>query len=117
MHIREILKRFGMRYTRAYYFNEYFYSYLYMLCRGLLIPSIYYLIWTCESAGPIWVILYPIHLFQNFYYVSLLPKMIKVRKAEEVKLAKAKLTLRWFEPISAEAAKEAGVGSFEAYKM
>jgi len=117
MHLREILKRLGMRYTLSYYFNEYFYSYMYMLCRGLIIPCIFYLYWNCESTGPIMLALYPPHILQNFYYVSLLPKMVKTRKGEEVKLQKAKLTLKWFEPISAEDAKEAGIRSFEAYKM
>jgi hypothetical protein len=117
MHFREILKRFGLRYSLSYYTNEYYYSYTYMFCRGVVIPALFYFYWSCDSTGPFFMCFYPPHVLQNFYYVSQLPKMIRVRKGEEVKLKKAKHTLRWFEGVSAEAAKEAGIGNFEAYKM
>ena len=117
MHIREIVKRFGMRYTWTYYANEYYYCITYMICRGLIIPSLYYFYCVCESSGPVFMALFPPHILQSWYYVSQLPKMIKVRNGERVKLAKAKLTLKWFEPISTEDAKGAGIGNFEAYKM
>lgn len=117
MHLREIFKRFGMRYTWCYYFNEYFYCAGYMFCRGLVIPILSYVYFTCDSTGPIFLFFYPIHVVQSLYYVSCLPKMWGIRNSERTKLKKAKLTLKWFEPISAEQAKEAGVGSFEAYKM
>ena len=117
MHLREIFKRFGMRYTLSYYMNEYYYCFAYMLCRGLIIPCIFYFYWSCESSGPFFMLFYPPHVLQSWYYVSQLPRMVKFRKSEEVKLKKAKLTLKWFEPISAEAVKEAGVGNYEAYKM
>ena len=117
MHLREILKRFGMRYTWSYYLNEYYYCATYMICRGLIIPSLFYLFWTCESSGPFSMIIYPVHVLQSLYYVTQLPKLWKIRNGEVVKLMKAKHTLRWFDPISAEDAKSAGVGNFEAYKM
>jgi hypothetical protein len=117
MHLREILKRLGMRYTWSYYMNEYYYCAAYMLCRGLIIPCLFYLFWTCESTGPFFMILYPPHVLQSLYYVSKLPKMWRMRSSEIVKLKKAKHTLKWFEPISAEEAKSAGVGNYEAYKM
>jgi hypothetical protein len=117
MHLREILKRFGLRYTWSYYANEYYYCITYMICRGLCIPFIYYIFWTCDSSGPFVLIFFPIHIVQNWYYVSQLPKLIKVRNTERAKLMKAKLTLKWFTPISSEDAKGAGIGNFEAYKM
>jgi hypothetical protein len=43
--------------------------------------------------------------------------MWMVRNSERTKLKKAKLTLKWFEPITTEQAKEAGIGNYEAYKM
>jgi hypothetical protein len=49
--------------------------------------------------------------------VSKLPKLWGIRSGELVKLKKAKLTLKWFDPISTEDAKGAGIGNFEAYKM
>jgi hypothetical protein len=117
MHLREILKRFGLRYTWSYYANEYYYCYAYMLCRGLIIPCLFYFYVSCDSTGPFFMIFYPPHVLQSWYYVSQLPRMIKIRNGELIKLAKAKLTLKWFDPISAEDAKGAGVGSYEAYKM
>lgn len=117
MHLREIYKRIGWRYTWSYYLNEYYYSGAYMLCRGLIIPCVFYFFWNCESTGPIFLGLYLPHVLQNWYYVSKLPKMWKTRDIERIKLKKAKLTLKWFEPISAAEAEKAGVGNFEAYKM
>ena len=117
MHLREILKRFGLRYSWSYYANEYYYCCAYMICRGLIIPCLFYFYWTCESTGPFFMTFYPPHVVQSWYYVSQLPKMIKIRNGERIKLAKAKLILKWFDPISAEDAKGAGVGNFEAYKM
>lgn len=43
MHLREVYRRMGWRYTWTYYFNEYQYSYMYMLARGVLIPACFYL--------------------------------------------------------------------------
>jgi hypothetical protein len=63
------------------------------------------------------MIIYPPHVLQSLYYVSKLPKLWGIRSGELVKLKKAKLTLKWFDPISAEDAKGAGIGNFEAYKM
>jgi hypothetical protein len=117
MHLREILKRLGMRYTWSYYMNEYYYCAAYMLCRGLIIPCLFYLFWSCESSGPFFMVLYPPHVLQSLYYVFKLPKMWRMRSSEIVKLKKAKHTLKWFDPISAEEAKSAGAGNYEAYKM
>ena len=116
MNLREILKRLGMRYTWSYYMNEYYYCATYMICRGVIIPCLFYVFWSCESTGPILLAIYPPHLLQCLYYVSKLPKLWRMRSAEVVKLKKAKLKLKWFEPISAEQAKSAGVANFEAYK-
>ena len=117
MHLRELIKRFGMRYTWSFYANEYYYCGAYMICRGIFIPCVYYFWYTCDSSGPFYLIFFPIHVVQSWYYVAKLPKMWRVRDKERSMLKKAKLTLRWFDPISAEAAKEAGIGNFEAYKM
>jgi hypothetical protein len=93
MHLREFIKRFGMRCTWAYYTNEYYYCGAYMICRGIFIPCVYYFWYTCESSGPLYLIFFPIHIVQSWYYVSKLPKMWRVRDKERVLLKKAKLTL------------------------
>jgi hypothetical protein len=62
MHLRELLRRFGMRYTWAFYLNEYYYCGAYMICRGLLIPFIFTFYWACDSTGPFFMILYPPHV-------------------------------------------------------
>jgi hypothetical protein len=82
MHFREVLKRIGWRYTWTYYANEYLYSYLYIICRVFWIPAIYYWMVTCDTTNPIVLILYPLHSIMGWYYVSMLPKMIRVRTRE-----------------------------------
>ncbi len=61
MHIREVLKRLGWRFTWIYYANEYLYSYLYIFCRVFWIPPIFYWIYNCPTANPIVFLLYPVH--------------------------------------------------------
>ena len=61
MHLREVLKRLGYRYTWLFYANEYFYCTVYMICRTFWIPSVYYYIFPCESANPAVFIIYPLH--------------------------------------------------------
>ena len=118
MHLREILKRLGLRYSLSYYANEYYYCYAYMICRGLFIPCVYYFWYSCESTGPIFLVFYPVHIVQSWYYVSQLPKMIRWRNAERDKFKKAKVTLKGFVGVSEGEAKEAGIGANkEAYKM
>lgn len=68
-------------------------------------------------SNPVNKVLFIIHIFQNFYYVSKLPKLVAARNKERRQLQEKKLVLKWFEPISAEDAKGAGVRVFEAYKM
>ena len=58
-----------------------------------------------------------VHILQNWFYVSKLPKLVASRNKERAQLRKAKLTLKWFDPISASDAKEAGIRVYEAYKM
>jgi TLC domain len=118
MHLREVYKRLGMRYTWAYYFNEYQYCFTYIVCRSIWIPAAYYWMYTCDTTNPAVLIIYPLHCVMSWYYVSLLPPMIKSRNKELAKLKAAKLQLDWFTPLPAEKVKEAGVsGGYEAYKM
>lgn len=118
MHLREIYKRLGMRYTWAYYFNEYQYCFTYIVCRSIWIPICYYWMYTCETLNPAVLIIYPLHCVMSWYYVSMLPPMIKARNRELKKLKDNKLTLQWFTPIPDEQVKAAGVdGKYEAYKM
>ena len=117
MHIREVFKRLGYRYTWLYYFNEYFYCFFYTTCRTIWIPWVYLYIFPCESANPVIWVFYPCHCVQSWYYVSKLPKLWSMRNEERSKLKKAGLTLRWFEPITEEQVKEAKIVSREVYKM
>jgi len=73
---------------------------------------------TCDTLNPAVLIIYPLHCVMSWYYVSLLPPMIKARNKELGLFKKAKLTLQWFTPIPEDKVAKAGVGaSVEAYKM
>ena len=118
MHLREVYKCIGMRYTWAYYFNEYQYCFCYITCRSIWIPICYYWMYTCDTINPAVLIIYPLHCVMSWYYVSLLPKLIKMRNKELGQFKAAKITLKWFTPTVTDAkAKEIGIGNFEAYKM
>lgn len=118
MHLREVYKRFGWRYTWAYYFNEYQYIFTYIVCRSLWIPACYYWMYTCDTTNPSVMIIYPMHCVMSWYYVSLLPPMLKARNKELKKFRDSKTPLYWFTPTPADRVKEIGVsGGYEAYKM
>lgn len=118
MHLREIYKRLGLRYSWAYYFNEYQYCFTYIVCRSIWIPAAYYWMITCDTTNPSVLIIYPLHCVMSWYYVSLLPPMIKARNKELAKFKTAKIALQWFTAVPIEKVKEAGAASnFEAYKM
>ena len=61
MNVREIFRKIGMRFTKTYFYNEFNYLGMYLVCRMLWIPSIYYFIFNCPSCGIVLSILYPIH--------------------------------------------------------
>jgi hypothetical protein len=117
MHLRDILRRLGWRYTLTYYANEYYYSFAYMFCRSWWLPSAYYWIYPCITVNPTVFIMYPLHCVQSWYYVSKLPKMVMYRMSEQKKLKDAGLKVEWFKPIAPKKAAEVGIKVFEAYKM
>ena len=102
MHLREVYKRIGWRYTWAYYFNEYQYCFTYIFCRSIWIPAAYYWMITCETTNPAVLIIYPMHCVMSWYYVSMLPKMIKERNKELANFKKAGMEVQWFTPLSQE---------------
>ena len=74
--------------------------------------------YTCDTLNPVVLIIYPLHCVMSWYYVSMLPKLVKMRNRELKQIKDAKLSLEWFTPLTEEQAKKAGVdGKFEAYKM
>ena len=118
MHLREVFKRIGWRYTWAYYWNEYQYCLMYIVCRSIWIPACYYWMYTCDTLNPAALIIYPLHCVMSWYYVSMLPKMIKMRTVELKKIKKAGLKLEWFNPLSEAKVRDNGIDTkFEAYKM
>jgi len=118
MHLREVFKRIGWRYTWAFYWNEYQYCAMYILCRSLWIPACYFWMYPCSTLNPSVLIIYPLHCVMSWYYVSMLPKLIKDRTRELNNIKKAGLKLDWFTPIDEAIIKEKKiVTTKEPYKM
>lgn len=86
MNGREILKRMGLRYTRAYYYNEFGYCIIYFLCRIFWIPSIYYLIYTCPTSNSVTLVFYLFHVVMSWYYCTHIPGLFKQRYNEMSKI-------------------------------
>lgn len=70
MNLRELLRKIGLRYSKAYFFNEFNYMIVYLLARMFWIPSIYYFIFSCPESGIVISILYPVHCLQSLYYCT-----------------------------------------------
>lgn len=89
MNLREVFKRMGWRYTKTYYINEWQYFIFYVICRSIWIPLCYYPIYNCSTTNPVVMIIYPLHIVMNFYYVSNVIALAKSRMREVKKLEKA----------------------------
>jgi len=117
MHIRDIFRRIGWRYTMTFYANDYIYAFGYIVLRLTWLPAVYYWIWPCPTANPCLVIMYPIHVVQSWYYILKLPKMIKERNVERAMLTKAGLKIKWFDGIPLEKVKEIKLKNYEPFEM
>jgi len=106
LHLREIYRRIGWRYTWAFYWNEYQFSAMYLPIRCLWIPACYYWMYPCSTLNPAVLLIYPLHVVQGWYYVSFHPKLIKGRTREVEAIKKAGLKLEWFTPIDEATIKE-----------
>jgi TLC domain len=118
MHVRDILRAIGWRYTLTFYINDYYYGYGYILFRFFLMPLPYFFMYYgCRTSNPALLVLYPAHVLQSWFYVSKLPKMIRRRTQEMKKLRSAGLKIEWFNPIHSKKAEEAGVRGYEPFAM
>jgi hypothetical protein len=115
MHMREILKRMGLRYTKAYYLNDFCYYFEYLGCRTVWIPSIYYLIFNCPTTGPLQLCIYPFHVVMSWYYCSFIPKLIFQRFQEYQKIQKEKIPMGWTQPADQDKLSKVGIKPFELY--
>ena len=82
MNMREVYKRVGWRYTKAYYFNEFQYFVIYFIVRTTWIPSTYYFMYNCETLNPVIAVIFPLHVAMNYYYSSHIPNLFKHRLRE-----------------------------------
>eukprot|EP00347_Sterkiella_histriomuscorum_P012853 403366974 len=115
MHMREVFKRMGMRYTKWYYLNDFAYYIEYFICRGFWIPSVFYFIFSCPTSNPVSLIIYPLHVIMSWYFCSYIPPMITQRFKEYKKIRAAGIEIQWVEPVSEEVLKKIGVDTFELY--
>lgn len=115
MHMREILKRMGLRYTKLYYLNDFTYYFEYLGCRVIWIPSIFYFIFTCPTSNPVSLIIYPMHVVMSWYYCTNIPPMIMQRYKEYKKIQANGVKIDWVEPIEAETLKKIGISTYERY--
>ncbi|CDW75829.1 transmembrane protein 56 [Stylonychia lemnae] len=115
MHMREILKRMGMRYTKTYYLNDYAYYIEYIICRALWIPAVFYFFATCATTSPAHMIIYPLHVLMSWYYVSNIPPLMISRYKEMKKIEKAGMKLEWIKPLDSEELKKQGIVSTERF--
>ncbi|CDW86390.1 transmembrane protein 56 [Stylonychia lemnae] len=115
MHMREILKRMGMRYTWSYYINDFAYYLTYFMCRGFWIPSVYYFIFTCKSSNPVTLVIYPLHVIMSWYFCSFIPAMAQQRIDEINKINQAQIEIPWIEPANSKKLESIGVTPFEIY--
>lgn len=115
MNMREVYKRIGWRYTKAYYFNEFQYLCIYFTVRTTWIPSTYYFMFNCPTLNPVIAVIFPLHVAMNYYYSSMIPKLFKVRVGELKQIKNAGQALEWFTPIDQALISKIGIRGYEAY--
>ena len=116
MNLREIFRKIGMRYTKAYFVNEYLYLVPYIIARGIWIPCIYYITTTCDVVGIVTQVLYPLHLAQNFFYVKQMFTLLNQRISEQTKIAKLGMKMSWTESLPEEELAKHGIKHFNNFK-
>lgn len=117
MHLREIIKRCGMRYTKLYYLNDYMYYCEYLACRTVWIPSIYYYIYTAPTMGPVAIYVFPFHCIMSWYYCSNIPPLMIQRWKEYKKIQNNGIKMGWFDSANTEELNKIGIKQYERYHM
>jgi len=96
MHLRMIVKQFGLRYTRLYETLELIYMATYMISRGIFIP--FTLVIDCVKAElcPIIVKVICVGLFlQSVFYIFEMFKILKRKQKQLKERSKAKISYFW----------------------
>lgn len=117
MHLREIIKRCGLRYSKIYYLNDYSYYIEYLCCRTIWIPTTYYWLFNAPTVSPIAKLIFPLHVVQSWYYCTQIPPLMIQRWKEFQKIQKLKVPIGWFTAADPEELKKHGIVSYERYHM
>ena len=109
MHIRQILRHYGLRYTKAYESCEIMFLCLYVFGRILNGTS---LVWnTCicqENKYPVKICSLGL-IIQSFLFVGQMVGMLRKRFAEMAKRKLHGVKARWFEPLNKEEMTKLGL--------
>eukprot|EP00347_Sterkiella_histriomuscorum_P009719 403340143 len=116
MNLRELLRKVGMRYTKAYFHVEFNYMIMYIGARMFWIPSIYYFIFTCPESGIVISVMYPIHCVQSMYYCTCMMSLLRQRIGEINKLSKLGMKLQWFVGLSEAELEKVGIKHFNNFQ-
>ncbi len=116
MNIREVFRKIGMRYTKIYYHNEFQYLVLYLICRSLWIPSIYYFIFTCPTSNTVINILYPAHCLQSLYYCWQMLSLLTQRWTEMNKIIRLGFKMEWFNGLDEKQLEKLGIKHYSNFK-
>lgn len=117
MNLREVYKRIGWRFTKAYYLNEFQYLVLYFTVRTTWIPGTYYFMFNCDTTNPVIAVIFPLHVAMNYYYSSHIPNLFKHRIREIKNIQEnSGSKLEWFSPLDQSVIDKLGIKSYETYK-
>lgn len=116
MNMREVFRKIGLRYTKLYFHNEFQYLVIYLIARMFWIPSIYYFMFTCPSAGSVISVLYPIHCVQSFYYCLQMMKLLNQRWTEMNKIYKLGFKMEWFKSLDEKELEKLGIKHYSNFK-
>ena len=109
MHLRVILKHYGLRYTKAYESMEISFILLYIYGRILLGLSVVYGCVTCPKVLVIIKVCSAGLLFQSIHFIFKMVGILKRRFAEISLRKRHRVKSRWFDPLTPEEMAKIGL--------
>ena len=109
MHLKCILKSYGLRYTKSYEFLEIAFMVLYMYGRIIIGGKTFWSIFSCQhTIMPAKVVIVGMTA-QSYWFIFTMVSILKNRLKEQMNRKKCQIKLRWFEPLNKQELEKLGI--------
>jgi len=117
MHVRVILKHYGLRYTKAYECMEITFMSLYMYGRILLGAGVVWNTCLCQHNHFMVRFCSAALMVQSVFFVGQMISILKKRFKEISMRKEQRIKIRWFEPLNSQELEKLGIDAKKAQKM